>query len=73
MDKHIDYPYICPTCKHSPRGYGDGSPCEWCGHNENYEPKEEGDSDEAYYERAIEQLEHDILYEPTYNVEDGSM
>lgn len=34
---------------------------------------EKGDSDEVYYERAIEQLEHDILYEPTYNVEDGSL
>lgn len=25
------------------------------------------------YERAIEQTEHDALYEPTYNSEDGSM
>ena len=25
------------------------------------------------YERNSEQREHDILYEPTYNVEDGSM
>lgn len=25
------------------------------------------------YERATEQLEHDILYEPTYNQDDGSM
>ena len=25
------------------------------------------------YERAIEQMEHDMLYEPTYNSEDGSM
>lgn len=25
------------------------------------------------YERAIEQTEHDMLYEPTYNSEDGSM
>ena len=25
------------------------------------------------YERAIEQLEHDTLYEPTFNPEDGSM
>lgn len=25
------------------------------------------------YERAIEQMEHDMLYEPTYNPEDGSM
>lgn len=25
------------------------------------------------YERAIEQMEHYMLYEPTYNAEDGSM
>lgn len=25
------------------------------------------------YERAVEQLEHDMLYEPTYNQDDGSM
>lgn len=25
------------------------------------------------YERAVEQLEHDILYEPTFNKDDGSM
>lgn len=25
------------------------------------------------YERAIDQLEHDILYEPTFNQDDGSM
>ena len=25
------------------------------------------------YEAAVEQMEHDILYEPTYSQEDGSM
>ena len=25
------------------------------------------------YERAIEQLEHDMIYEPTFNKDDGSM
>lgn len=30
-------------------------------------------ADERDYERAIEQMQHDILYEPTYNPEDGSM
>ena len=25
------------------------------------------------YERAVEQLEHDMLYEPTFNQDDGSM
>lgn len=28
---------------------------------------------EGLYERAIEHLEHDIRYEPTYNLEDGSV
>ena len=30
-------------------------------------------ADDYEYERAIEQMEHDMLYEPTYNPEDGSM
>jgi hypothetical protein len=25
------------------------------------------------YERAVEQLEHDMLYEPTFNQDDGSI
>ena len=25
------------------------------------------------YERAVDQLEHDMLYEPTFNQDDGSM
>jgi hypothetical protein len=25
------------------------------------------------YERAVEQLEHDMLYEPTFDPDDGSM
>lgn len=28
---------------------------------------------EVVYGRAVEQLEHDILYEPTFNKDDGSM
>jgi len=32
--------------------------------------KGETDND---YDRAVEQMEHDTLYEPTYNSEDGSM
>lgn len=35
----------------------------WC-------PRMKGAND---YERAIEQMEHDMLYEPTYNEDDGSM
>ena len=29
--------------------------------------------EERDYERGIEQVQHDMLYEPTYNSEDGSM
>lgn len=29
--------------------------------------------DNRDYERAVEQMEYDMLYEPTYNPEDGSM
>ena len=31
------------------------------------------EDNERDYERAIEQMQHDMLYEPTYNPEDGSM
>lgn len=30
-------------------------------------------TEQTEYERASEQREHDILYEPTYNKDDGSM
>lgn len=30
-------------------------------------------NDDDDYERAVEQMEYDTLYEPTYNPEDGSM
>lgn len=36
--------------------------CVWADEEEDYK-----------YEHAIENLEHDILYEPTFNLEDGSM
>lgn len=32
-----------------------------------------GADDNRDYERAVEQMEYDMLYEPTYNPEDGSM
>ena len=35
-----------------------------------YEPKDEPQTE---YERASEQREYDILYEPTYDVDNGSM
>ena len=31
------------------------------------------EDEDVEYQRQIEQLEHDILYEPTFNPEDGSM
>ena len=44
--------------------------CIWsvCNYNKAFE-----DEPQTEYERASEQREHDILYEPTYNPEDGSM
>ena len=35
--------------------------------------KAESEDEDGEYQRQIEQLEHDILYEPTFNPEDGSM
>ena len=35
----------------------------------NCEPQ----TDYGDYERAVEQMQHDMRYEPTYNAEDGSM
>ena len=32
-----------------------------------------GADENCDYERAVEQMEYDMLYEPTYNPEDGSM
>lgn len=32
-----------------------------------------GKETDCDYERAVEQLEHDMLYEPTFNQDDGSM
>lgn len=39
IKNHLDYPHLCPTCKHE-----DTELCEWCGHNQNYEPKERSDT-----------------------------
>ena len=32
-----------------------------------------GGEKDCDYERAVDQMEHDVVYEPTYNSEDGSM
>ena len=41
--------------------------CEHCG------ARMKTEDNERDYERAIEQMQHNMLYEPTYNPEDGSM
>jgi hypothetical protein len=37
------------------------------------EKRGEDDETDCDYERAVEQLEHDMLYEPTFDPDDGSM
>lgn len=45
--------------------------CSWCGADMR---TKETDYDTDYdYEKAVDQLEHEILYEPTFNQDDGSM
>lgn len=67
----------CGMCKH----YDSEQYCEvweqyitndafYCACGAKADRKTENSSE---YERAIEQMEHDALYEPTYNSEDGSM
>lgn len=67
--------------KEDPYGFFDEIPvCSECGHTTklretykycpNCEAKMDEDRD---YERAVEQLEHDMTFEPTYSPEDGSM
>ena len=64
-------PNNCETCRFDDR-YGEESICSNCSrhYSDCYAPKDEPQTE---YERASEQREHDILYEPTYNKDDGSM
>lgn len=58
----------CSECHEIQYGYDNFRYfCAFCGADMK---TEEADCD---YERAVEQLEHDILYEPTFNQGDGSM
>lgn len=64
---------ICSECG----GYAPFYPMASTYHESNFCPDcgadmriKETDCD---YERAVEQLEHDMLYEPTFNQDDGSM
>lgn len=68
---------ICDNCGHAihvqqvyPKMSGDD--VEWIRADMRKVEKEEEETD-CDYQRAIEQLEHDILYEPTFNPDDGSM
>lgn len=56
--------YTCSVCGKYSSNYDF---CPHCGADMRIE---EADYD---YERAVEQLEHDMLYEPTFNQDDGSM
>ena len=47
--KHIDYPYLCPSCKNN-----DTELCESCGQNNNYESQ---DGDYISRQALIERLE----------------
>ena len=60
---------VCDKCNtFFPLQFGDGHNfCPNCGADMR---TNETDCD---YERAVEQLEHDMLYEPTFNQDDGSM
>lgn len=62
--------YICDQCKTSYGWWADSQCSNFCPNCGAYMRTKETGCD---YERAIDQLEHDILYEPTFNQDDGSM
>lgn len=62
LDEHTDLYLFSEESYHDRHRFGL--------HEETYDRKTENSSE---YERASEQREHDILYEPTYNEDDGSM
>lgn len=59
--------YCCSECGWESGEFKGGNFCPNCGADMR---TKETDYD---YERAVDQLEHDILYEPTFNQDDGSM
>ena len=68
-ESNSEVPHSCMTCKHKDKADND-FPCVKCFYDDTmYEPQ----TDYSNYERAIEQIQYDMLYESTYNVEDGSM
>lgn len=70
-DGYNHYKAVCSECGEPCATYVMDAPrdrfCKWCGADMR---TRETDCD---YERAVEQLERDILYEPTFNQDDGSM
>ena len=67
----------CPTCENN-SDWG----TKYCNCQAEYEVEKDigiacihyEERKEYYdYERAVDQMEHDVVYEPTYNSEDGSM
>lgn len=58
---------FCSECNYENKHWYEWNYCPNCGADMR---TKETDYD---YERAVEQLEHDILYKPTFNQDDGSM
>lgn len=67
----------CETCKHYMFTDIDGYYCEHETYGQpcQYAPKDESQTDwkDQMWAEAVEQREHDMLYEPTYDLDDGSM
>ena len=70
--------YTCNDCFLSMQNCHDKSICcedetGLCDYFEEIPKAKEEEETDCDYERAVEQLEHDMLYEPTFNKDDGSM
>lgn len=65
---HIEKVYLCSNCEDY-EAWGETEKTPYC---PNCGARMEVD-DIRDYEAAVEQMEHDILYEPTYNPDGGSM
>ena len=66
--EHVENIYLCSHCRNY-EAWGETEKTPYCSHC-GADMREEADYE---YEIASDQREHDILYEPTYNPEDGSM
>lgn len=63
---HVERIYLCSNCRNY-EAWGETEKTPYC---PNCGARMMGGDE---YERCVEQMEHDIIYEPTYNQEDGSM